>query len=181
MHLLSGLSIPLILLLTLANADPSTDVTLGGKYIDYGCEASIRKTLGEAFDSLCPGPEKSCDQSRSYSRKVDWADSNNPVTERDITVKIEGALPNDDVRERVRNVLINAVNPTSAKPKDITWDTIGGGVSVDYMTAWESLSKLMAVGVCRLADAACPDSPATSGSRKCLHLQPRPRPKGDLC
>lgn len=128
MHIIPVLSTAATLIaVTLAQL--RTEITLGGRYIDYGCEASIQKTLGEAFDKIC-GSGADCDQSQTYSRDVKWANSDNPVTDKAITVEIDGEIPSDDVRRRLKNALLASVNPTSARPRDVRWDTIGGGVSM---------------------------------------------------
>ncbi|KAH7239995.1 uncharacterized protein BKA55DRAFT_542592 [Fusarium redolens] len=49
-------------------APKETKVFFGKTQVDYGCDASIRKPLGEAIHSICGN--RDCDKSVVYTRKV---------------------------------------------------------------------------------------------------------------
>lgn len=113
----------------LLRREKRTTMTLGGKYIDYGCDASVRKSLGDAFDAQCPKGRSACDDSQTWERDVDWADANTPRHEEPIKVMVEGNYPNDEIRGHIREAVMAAVNPKTSWADEIIYDTLGGGVS----------------------------------------------------
>lgn|SRR5688572_13864442 len=98
----------------------NTRVTLGDNYIDYGCDASIKKTLEEAFNKLCGENEVSCDSSQEYSREVDWTNGG-ALSQWPIKVKMYGQYPNNDIRAHIRSALKATVQDETWYNKDIRW------------------------------------------------------------
>jgi hypothetical protein len=124
----------IVALLTAVFAPPSklrprqegkhTKVTLGRNYIDYGCDASIKKTLSEALDDKCGG-EAHCDDSTPYTRKVMWThertDGDNPPEERDISVTVTGTFPDSETMENLRETILNTVKDDTWQLEDRYW------------------------------------------------------------
>lgn len=101
-----------------------TKVTLGRNYIDYGCDASIKKTLSEALDDKCGG-EAHCDDSTPYTRKVMWThertDGDNPPEERDISVTVTGTFPDSETMGNLRETILNTVTDDTWQLEDRYW------------------------------------------------------------
>lgn len=95
------------------NNKDETLVWLGKTNIDYGCDASIRKTLTEAIHSLCS--EGSCDSGSYYTRDVDWTDGGR-LQETPIKVEINGRYRGRHTRGYLADAVAATVNPDTAKP-----------------------------------------------------------------
>ncbi|KAL2213033.1 hypothetical protein CC79DRAFT_1374500 [Sarocladium strictum] len=127
----------------------STKVTLGRNYIDYGCEADIKKLLKEAIEDKCVG-EAQCDDASPYVAKIQWSfdesgdndveASSNWFQERNIYVTVEGEYPNKDALKGVKDLVVDSVQDGTwdwhefqvTKPSDPSWTGLdGGGESED--------------------------------------------------
>ncbi|KAI8713658.1 hypothetical protein NCS52_01310700 [Fusarium sp. LHS14.1] len=94
-------------------AKKQTKVFLGKTQVDYGCEASIRKTLGEAIHSLCRGGF--CDGGSKYTRKVDHMD-NSRRRKAWVQVEITGTYRGKHTRGHIAESVKRTVTPETAKP-----------------------------------------------------------------
>ncbi|KAF2101951.1 hypothetical protein NA57DRAFT_73390 [Rhizodiscina lignyota] len=97
----------------------TTDVILGKTQIDYGCDASIRKTLNGAIEKLCT--ESGCDGGSDYSRDVDWTDGGGAPVPTGIKVTVEGAWHAKNSKEAYNDAVMATVNPKSAVPEERRW------------------------------------------------------------
>ncbi|WYZ42069.1 hypothetical protein EsH8_V_000964 [Colletotrichum jinshuiense] len=112
-----------------------TNVLVGKTQVDYGCDASIRKTLGEAIHSLCWNGL--CDGGTLYTRKVKHLDRG-PFRDAWIQVRIEGHYDGPNTRGYIANVVENLVTPKTAIP---AWREYHHMSQHNYYTHACSMSK----------------------------------------
>lgn len=106
-----------------------THVDLGTKYIDYGCDASIKDTLRGAMDQLCRDGAKTCDEGQEYSRDVDWTGGSAP-TEWPIKVKAEGEYPDKETLDYLKEIILASVTDETWYNNDVNWS------QNDYQWDW---------------------------------------------
>jgi hypothetical protein len=123
-----------------------TEVTLGDKFVDWGCDGSIKDPLGAGFDERCKEGAVSCDSSQIYEYEIKYAKNGVPPTQENLELKFSGKVPNKDIRDQVRDGLLATVNDDSWYADSRRWNTIGGGGQVSsqlpvhrvgwYLTSW---------------------------------------------
>ncbi|WYZ37669.1 hypothetical protein EsH8_II_001175 [Colletotrichum jinshuiense] len=86
---------------------------MGRTKVDYGCDASIRKTLNEAIESLCRNGF--CDAGTVYSRKVKYMNGG-PLTTAWSRVEIEGTYDGPQTRGNVQKAVEKMITPDTAVP-----------------------------------------------------------------
>lgn len=91
---------------------------LGRNIIEYGCGASIRKTLDGGIRALCD--RNGCDEGRTWSRKVKWTKGGLPE-DMTITVKVSAAYKDLYGARQLRTGIIESVRPESQNNKKIKW------------------------------------------------------------
>ncbi|KAK1973739.1 hypothetical protein LZ30DRAFT_787537 [Colletotrichum cereale] len=91
---------------------------VGKTYMDYGCDASIRKTLDEGIRALCDG--NGCDGGSSWSRKVKHSQGHRPA-DATISVRAEGVYKDGYALNKLREGVLESVRPDTTKPKNVSW------------------------------------------------------------
>ncbi|KAK1574393.1 uncharacterized protein LY79DRAFT_367960 [Colletotrichum navitas] len=91
---------------------------IGKTYMDYGCDASIRKTLDEGIRALCDG--NGCDGGSSWSRKVKHTQGSVPA-DATITVRAEGIYKDSYALDRLREGVLESVRPDTTKGYNRSW------------------------------------------------------------
>jgi hypothetical protein len=98
-----------------------TKVALGKTIIDYGCDASIQKTLREAVWNSCKNG--ACDDMTPYSRDVDWTSGSAWPRPRKLEVTVEGMYNAKGAKNAFIDALMATVNPDTAVPKTLHWSS----------------------------------------------------------
>lgn len=115
-----------------SRATVRTNVNVGEDRIDYGCKASIRKTLGEAIRALCNNG--ACNTSRVYARRVDWTNGG-AIHKRNIEVRASGFYDGKNTRHYLQEAALATANGKTAKPENRYW-SIG-----NHMWGYCNMSK----------------------------------------
>ncbi|KAG7418681.1 hypothetical protein Forpi1262_v016435 [Fusarium oxysporum f. sp. raphani] len=95
-------------------APKETKVFFGKTQVDYGCDASIRKPLGEAIHSICGNGD--CDKSVVYTRKVVHMVNGKRRKEAWLRISVRGEYYGRHTRGYMVSAVQNSVNPKTAKP-----------------------------------------------------------------
>ncbi|GKT47793.1 uncharacterized protein ColSpa_07974 [Colletotrichum spaethianum] len=109
-------------------------MTVGKTYMDYGCDASIRKTLDQGIRALCDG--NGCDGGSTWSRKVQHSEGHRPA-DATISVRVEAVYKDGYALNKLREGVLESVRPDTTKPKNINWSWRQPG-------GWEVLQKFAA-------------------------------------
>ncbi|KAK2055211.1 hypothetical protein LY76DRAFT_662601 [Colletotrichum caudatum] len=91
---------------------------IGKTYTDYGCDASIRKTLDGGIRALCDG--NGCDGGSTWSRKVQHTQGARPA-DATITVRVEGVYKDSFALNKLREGVLESVRPDTAKGYSRSW------------------------------------------------------------
>ncbi|KAF9773831.1 hypothetical protein IL306_008269 [Fusarium sp. DS 682] len=97
-------------------APKETKVFFGKTQVDYGCDASIRKPLGEAIHSICGNGD--CDKSVVYTRKVVHMANGNRKKDAWLRIAIRGEYFGRHTRGYMADAVQKSVTPKTAKPAD---------------------------------------------------------------
>ncbi|KAK2009139.1 hypothetical protein LZ32DRAFT_684031 [Colletotrichum eremochloae] len=91
---------------------------IGKTYMDYGCDASIRKTLDEGIRALCDG--NGCDGGSTWSRKVKYTHGSRPE-DTTISVRAEGVYKDRYALNKLREGVLESVRPETTKGYNRSW------------------------------------------------------------
>lgn len=95
-----------------------TEVDYSKTQVDYGCEASIRKPLGDAIHSLCGNGN--CDGGSVYTRKVVHMNKSRRQ-EAWLRIQVKGQCQGRHARGYIADAVKKTVNDKTAKPATRLW------------------------------------------------------------
>ncbi|KAG7404969.1 hypothetical protein Forpe1208_v014655 [Fusarium oxysporum f. sp. rapae] len=95
-------------------APKETKVFFGKTQVDYGCDASIRKPLGEAIHSICGNGD--CDKSVVYTRKVVHMANGSRKKDAWLRIAVRGEYFGRHTRGYIASAVQQSVNPKTAIP-----------------------------------------------------------------
>ncbi|KAF4331904.1 hypothetical protein FBEOM_14313 [Fusarium beomiforme] len=95
-------------------APKETKVFFGKTQVDYGCDASIRKPLGEAIHSICGNGD--CDKSVVYTRKVKHMVNGSRKKDAWLRISVRGEYYGKHTRGYMASAVQQAVTPKTAIP-----------------------------------------------------------------
>ncbi|KAL2201688.1 hypothetical protein CC79DRAFT_1374328 [Sarocladium strictum] len=100
--------------------DRSSQVTLGQKKIDWGCDVDVAQFVVWAVNDLCR--DDKCDESRSWEHEITWTDGGAPNEDAKIVVEARGTVGKEKTRLALRDALKYSAEETY-QDEEVYWNS----------------------------------------------------------
>lgn len=100
--------------------DRYSEVTLGEKRIDWGCDVDIGQFVVWAVNDLCRNDK--CDEGRTWEHEITWTDGGAPNEDAKVVVEASGTVGKEETRLALRDALKYSAGETYSE-KEVKWNS----------------------------------------------------------